>query len=865
MSVIESNRHPRGARPVAAPRDIRPPSSGGRSNSYEAAVLDRSAHGRGLRRAAGLAVAFAAIAALAMLLPASLMPSIVLLGVAFLAVLGVMFLFSMALGFIDLTSRTSGDLFARAFVDADGSGTLVTDTDSRVLYANRAYADLTGAVSARDVRTVERVFADEPAASEIVYRLTQDLGDGRGGARDVRVACGLNGEGGQGAAWYRLSCRPLALPEVAGGGSDVVVWRLTDVTRERADQERSFRELQHAIDYLDRAPAGFMTTDADGAIVYLNATLAEWLGIDLTDFKPRSLKLDELRRGGAWNVTRTGDGTQVSDCDLLVRDGSVLEARMRTIVSGDAAAGDMTRTLVLDRAALRLEEGGEAAARAVRVFNASPMAIASLARDGVILQSNAAFSRTFHRDGVRPGNLAELAGGSGETLGRAFEAVCEGRTVDPIEVTTASGEVIRVHLSAPGCGEADDEAEVAILHALEVTEQRRLEREISRGEKMKAVGLMAGSIAHDFNNVLQVILFCTDQLLQTHRPSDKAHGDLTQIKNTSNKAASLVRQLLAYSSRQTLRPQILSLPDVIADMSLMLSKAGGDRVEIDIRHGRDLWPLSADLAQIEQVIMNLCVNARDAILEKGEEGGRVSLRTSNLPLAKLRETIDHPDVPLGDYVMLEVSDTGTGMSKEVMDRIFDPFYTTKKEGEGTGLGLSTVYGIVQQSGGFVHPVSQEGVGTTFRVLLPRREGEVQAPVVKAEKTKTRSRDLAGNARILFVEDEDLVRSLGVRSLKGKGYTVHEAEDGEDALEQLEDLEVDLIISDVMMPAMDGPTLFRHVRERFPDMPFIFASGYAEDNFERSLPNAEEARFDFISKPYSLDALATKVKDALEAA
>ena len=858
MSAMDSGRTLRGARPVEPPIDVHPAS---RTHSYEAAVLDRTTHGRGLRRAAVLTLALAGVVVLATMLPAPWSQLAMLLAIAIPAVFGVIISFSVALGIVDLSSRTSGDLFARAFVDADTSGTLVVDCDGRILYANRAYADLTGAVNARDVRSVDRVFAGEPAASEVVYRLAQDLANGRDGARDVRVGAGF-GPGTQGATWYRLSCRKLPLPETFGTGRDVVVWRLTDVTRERAEQERSFRELQHAIDYLDRAPAGFMTTDATGAVVYLNATLAGWLGIDLVEFTPRSLNLNDLRRGDPWNVIEAA-GARVEDCELRGRDGGTFDARLRTIEAGDDEHDGMTRTLVLDRSALHLDEGGEAAARAMRVFNSSPMAIGSLGAGGRILQSNAAFARTFQRDGERPSNLADLVGCTDEPLQTAFEAVQRGEAVDPIEVTTAAGEIIRVHLGRPGGdANADDGEEVAFLYALEVTEQRHLEREIARGEKMKAVGLMAGSIAHDFNNVLQIILSFTELLLRTHRPSDKAHGDLTQIKNTANKAASLVRQLLAYSSRQTLRPQILSLPDVISDMSLMLTKMGGDNVKVDIRHGRDLWPVRADLAQIEQVIMNLCVNARDAVLDKGEEGGEVRLRSSNLGSDKLRSTIDQSDVPLGDYVMLEVSDTGTGMTQEVIDRIFDPFFSTKGE-KGTGLGLSTVYGIVQQSGGFIHPISRFGEGTTFRILLPRYEGAVEVREVDAEKPRTR--DLAGSARILFVEDEDLVRQLGVRSLEGKGYTVHEAEDGEDALEQLEELEVDLIVSDVMMPAMDGPTLFRHVREKHPHMPFIFASGYAEDNFERSLPNAGEARFEFISKPYKLDDLAVKVKDALQAA
>jgi two-component system cell cycle sensor histidine kinase/response regulator CckA len=339
------------------------------------------------------------------------------------------------------------------------------------------------------------------------------------------------------------------------------------------------------------------------------------------------------------------------------------------------------------------------------------------------------------------------------------------------------------------------------------------------------------------------------------------------IKQNANRAASLVRQLLAFSRRQTLRPQVIQLGDVLSDLRMLLARLLGENVELQVVHGRDIWPVKVDLSQFEQVVVNLAVNARDAM----PEGGRLYIRTSNVDAAMVAKRYSQREMPAADYVLLEVEDEGTGMSADVMEKIFEPFFSTKEVGKGTGLGLSTVYGIVKQTGGYIYVASEPGRGTTFSVFLPRHvatASEVQAAAeqMSPDAEKEKPRDLTGNAVVLLVEDEDAVRAFASRALMSRGYKVHEASSGAEAIEIYAELgsQIDLVVSDVVMPEMDGPTLFRELRKQRPELKFIFMSGYAEDAFARNLPESERQGFGFLPKPFSLKQLATAVKDALEA-
>jgi two-component system cell cycle sensor histidine kinase/response regulator CckA len=375
---------------------------------------------------------------------------------------------------------------------------------------------------------------------------------------------------------------------------------------------------------------------------------------------------------------------------------------------------------------------------------------------------------------------------------------------------------------------------------------------------MQAVGQLAGGVAHDFNNVLQAIIGYSDLLLANHRPTDPSFQDIMQIKQNANRAASLVRQLLAFSRRQTMRPEVLNLGDVLSDLSMLLKRLLGERVELDLRHGRDLWFVKADVNQFEQVVVNLAVNARDAM----PDGGKVTIRTANVS-APEANALNLQGLPAAELVMIEVSDTGTGIAPEVLDKIFEPFFTTKEVGKGTGLGLSTVFGIVKQSNGFIYVDSGVGQGTSFRVFLPRHIPTAEEEEIRAEpEVKKPATDLTGQGVILLVEDEDPVRAVNARALSARGYTVLEAASGVEALQiiQARQEPVDLVVSDVVMPEMDGPTLLGELRKLYPDLKVIFVSGYAEDAFRKNLPEGEE--FNFLAKPFSLKQLVEAVKQAV---
>ncbi|MDA8869836.1 ATP-binding protein [Rhizobiaceae bacterium] len=816
---------------------------------------------------------------------------------ALLSMAGVFFILALATGFVALAGGRTEDGFARAFLDGLQHGAVVTDWEGRVIYANRAYGDITGADGARDVATVERVFARSDEASEIVYRMNQIVRSGSGVTEEFRLVRDVRQLGTDGHTfdphWYRATARPLNHAKFA---RPLIVWEIADVTAERRKQEQAFVELQHAIDYLDHAPAGFFSAQPDGEIVYLNATLADWIGVDLAQFRPGSMNISDLVLGdgvallGGFEVEPGESRTAVVDLDLARSNGRSLAVRLyhKVPFAPDGAPG-ATRTLVLNREAGAASEGDLRAAeiRFTRFFNNTPIAIASFAADGMMVQSNAPFQRLFApvlahaktKDGVNIEHLCAKADAPAlrDAMAKANAGIGQIDFVDsvlPGVVSQIADEEcsVRFFLSTVSDGRDDDDEEgkreAAILYAIEMTEQKVLERQMAQGQKMQAIGQLAGGIAHDFNNVLTAIIGFSDLLLGNHRPSDPSFADIMNIKQNANRAATLVRQLLAFSRRQTLRPQVISVPDVLSDLRMLVTRLMGDKVKLEMVHGRDLWPLKADIGQFEQVIVNLCVNARDAINDTGEPGGTVTITTENLTAADVARDHSRKELEPADVVMIAVSDTGTGMSSEIMSKIFDPFFSTKEVGKGTGLGLSTVYGIVKQSGGYIYAESELGQGTTFRIFLPRYEPTAtdlaEAAAENAGK-KDKPRDLAGNATIVFVEDEDAVRAVGSRTLANRGYTVHEAENGEHALEIIQELgdAVDLVVSDVVMPEMDGPSLLAAVRKSGSQVPFIFASGFAEEAFEKNLAADELGKFGFLPKPYSLKHLATAVKEALD--
>ena len=371
---------------------------------------------------------------------------------------------------------------------------------------------------------------------------------------------------------------------------------------------------------------------------------------------------------------------------------------------------------------------------------------------------------------------------------------------------------------------------------------------------MQSMGQLAGGVAHDFNNLLTAMIGFCDLLLQRHSAGDPSFADIMQIKQNANRAANLVRQLLAFSRKQKMEPKIVDVAESLSELSNLLRRLIGDHIALDIQNEVENGLVRVDPGQLDQVVINLVVNARDAMAE----GGAVSVRSSSVSYDRqIRRGGDA--IPPGDYIRIEVADNGTGISPENLGRIFEPFFSTKDVGAGTGLGLSTVYGIIRQTGGYIFVESEIGKGTTFTILLPVYGDETARPTQRRKQTVPVT-DLTGKGNLLLVEDEDAVRMFGARALRNKGYTVLEATSGEGAIEVLNNakVDIDIIISDVMMPGMDGPTLIRLIREDRPNMKVIMISGYSEETIRGDFGGDDQVHF--LPKPFSLNELATKVKE-----
>lgn len=781
-----------------------------------------------------------------------------------LAFLGLIMVFGLIAGIVHIGAAERNQALFNALMDATTDACVVADAQGRAIYGNAAYLKLLSAAGLSRLVGIENIYAGYPELAQHIYRLSQSVRDGRSALEEIRLNAGSSAVGAKPdqPVWVRISVAPI---QGEAGGSHVL-WRHQDISADRARQEAAFAHLQYIINYLDQAPAGFFSTDAEGRIVYINATLAEWLGLDLEATAGGTLRLrDVVSEAGEKLLTRiaaVGDAatTETFDIDLRSRAGKHLPVRIihRTGQDGDGRL-QPSRSLVLPQAATAAEGGdaGPSDARLSRFLNSAPIGIAEIDREGIIRNANPAFL-VLSRQAKRGVALETLvAANQGAQLREALSAAgAGGARSTPFDVTLVGDPPRSVQLMVSG---RDEKEANVLVFALDTTENKSLEVQLAQGQKMQAIGQLAGGVAHDFNNVLTAIIGFSDLLLAKHRPTDPAFADIMNIKQNANRAANLVRQLLAFSRRQTLRPEVLSLTDIISDLGNLLGRLLGEKVELKVVHGRDVGMVKVDVNQFEQVIINLAVNARDAM----QEGGTLTVRTSNASIAQTQSG-DLQVMPPGDYVLCEVQDTGTGISKEIVDKIWEPFFSTKDVGKGTGLGLSTVYGIIKQTGGFIFCESTVGRGTVFRIYLPRHQQPAAAATEDAreDRPEVKRADHTGKGTILLVEDEDAVRAFASRALASRGYTVLEAASGEAALAIVAEKgdEVSLVISDVVMPEMDGPTLLKALRKRGVMTKVIFISGYAEDAFEKNLEG--ERDFAFLPKPFSLKQLAEAVKDVM---
>jgi two-component system cell cycle sensor histidine kinase/response regulator CckA len=623
----------------------------------------------------------------------------------------------------------------------------------------------------------------------------------------------------------------------------------------------------------------------DGQVVSANAAAVEALGEGIAEGtgKPAGrLRLGVLK---AREVLAAGGSIAGAALDL---PGGPLTPWMRgthdcveiVLVPGDTSGGGVSGGAAGAAGGTGQRLDGDLAA----LLGQAPFGIAILDADWRIKECTAAFAVMLHAERVEgtESHAARLVGQSLSELLPPAErerAMSELRMMvrsaakgpTPVEGTAATAEDLSGALLDDGIQVGmDDEGEAyvalrakplagssdRVLYLTDISKRHLLETQILQSQKMQAVGQLAGGVAHDFNNLLTAMTGFCDLLLQRHRPGDQSFGDVMQIKQNANRAANLVRQLLAFSRQQTLIPRVIDLSDTLADLSQLLRRLIGETVSLELIHGRDLKPVKVDAGQLEQVLINLVVNARDAMAS----GGTISMRTANIVTVKPMRRGDEV-MPAGSYVVVEVIDTGVGIAPENLTRILEPFFTTKEVGRGTGLGLSTAYGIVKQFGGYMFIDSTINVGTTFAIYLPAWLGaaEEENEVIGLGP----STDLTGTGTVLLVEDEDPVRLFAARALRGKGYTVLEARSGEAALDMLEvsdQQNIDLLITDVVMPGIDGPTLVKRVRGSRPNLPVICISGYSEDALRQRI--ADTTGITFLPKPFSLKQLAGAVKSGI---
>lgn len=508
--------------------------------------------------------------------------------------------------------------------------------------------------------------------------------------------------------------------------------------------------------------------------------------------------------------------------------------------------GDGTRELFLfptDPAASDMAEGWD-------LLAALPVPLLKLARDGSILLSNPPARALLGIASGEGRRLGELIEGPGRPIADWLDDAAAGRGTVRAEIVPVLGgdrdTFVQVALSrATEDGEA---VLIAVLH--DSTQLKSLEAQFAQSQKMQAIGQLAGGIAHDFNNLLTAISGYCDLLLLRHDQDDTDFADLMQISQNANRAAALVSQLLAYSRKQTLRPEVMDLREMLQELTHLLNRLVGEKVTLSLSHDPELWTVRADRRQLEQVLVNLVINARDAL----PKGGDIRIKTAN---RLLREPLrrDRAVVAPGRYVELSVADDGAGIAPEHLGKVFEPFFTTKRPGEGTGLGLSTVYGILKQTGGFIFVDSAPAEGTRFTLLLPEHDAAVTARSPDAAPPRPGHRRSDGV--VLLVEDEAPVRAFASRALKMRGMSVLEAASAEAALEMLKDdaLKVDVFVSDVILPGLDGPGWVREALKSRPGTRVVFMSGYAPEHFG-AVP--EKMNATFLPKPFSLAELTETV-------
>jgi two-component system cell cycle sensor histidine kinase/response regulator CckA len=732
-----------------------------------------------------------------------------------------------------------------AAIERAGEAIAITDRANRLVCANHFFLDSFGPGAAPPGLPLGR-----PALEAVTLLARNAWRDGSAGLEDVETADETH--------WQITTTR-------AGRGDDHLIWRLKPLARARGADLGALDLAGPFGKMLSRAGIESAITTADGVIRMVSPGFAEraagderasLVGQDFVSF----LRSDERDRIFFAREGRGGTPQTLVDVPLVDPDERVTPA----------GPDEATSLMLLIDSGVGIGSGFDGAAQAgVAQLDALlaqlPLGLAMTDRDGRFLFGNEAFLRSVGREGrgLPPFPTDLVTREDKAALSDAVRRHGRGPSTSgdvAVRLVSSPEEPVSLGLAGVrGLGEA-----AVLLSLADTSQENQLRRQVAQATKMQAVGQLAGGVAHDFNNVLTAIIGTCDLMLLRHIPGDSDYDDIQQIRANSNRAASLTRQLLAFSRQQTLRPEIIQLPDVVSEVSPLIKRLLGEKITYYVQHDRNLGPVRADPQQLEQVIMNLAVNARDAIQSRGSGQGRISLFTRSLQ-AKQVIQLGSEVLPAADYTVLIVQDTGGGIPPHVLPKLFEPFFTTKEQGKGTGLGLSTAYGIVKQSGGFIfadnitdktgHPV-----GARFTVYFPVHRGEVPK---KRPVQELVSSDWSAGGKVLLVEDEDMVRAVAERALSRAGYDVTPCANGEEGLAAIEEGgQFDVVVSDVVMPGLDGPAMVRAIRQKRPTMPVLFMSGYAEEQLRRDIDIPD---MHFIAKPFSVAAIGDKVGAVLREA
>lgn len=737
---------------------------------------------------------------------------------------------------------------AERVLDSDPEARLITRGDGVVIYANAVYFALAreaGVVGPAGLPPrIDRLFAQQGAEATKVFRLCRAAKSAAEATEIIYQQIGLAGGGSR----RRFEVSTRAVTEAG----DYIAWRLRELPIEEAEHDTL------AAAYADYLRPVF-ALEKSGQIAWANIAMRKALGLARQELH----HVDDIILGEARDAVRAlwrVDAVGVS-AEIRRRDADPVDAVFTAFRRGGVGEGFVCVEMAVVEAAV--EEGASALSGDI---SEAPFGLAviegEIGGDARIAEANKTFMEVFA--GVKkntPLSRVLPADAIEEIAAEIRRKASSGGAPGVIDVTVGEGPAARtygVYARPQKRRRGAYGVRRGFLYTVDVTDRKRMEQDHAQDQKLKAIGFIAGEVAHDFNNLLQVIQGNCEQLMLRHPAGDPAYQDLVLIRENAQRAANLTKQLLAYSRKQTLTRKVQSITDILLDFSRFLDRAVGEKVKLEFSNGRGLPNIKVDKNQLETAIMNLAVNARDAM---APNGGKLTIRTRHVPASEI-EAAAIPGLAAQDHILIEVADTGPGVPAEIAAKIFDPFFTTKEEGKGTGLGLSTVHGIIGQMGGAITIENAIEGGAVFKVYLPAHLGGLDDEEEDAPPAPSPSRDFTGTGRILVVEDEDPVRAFVVATLERSGYEVTAAEDGVEALDILqEDRSFDLIVSDVMMPEVDGPTLIERARRELGvGASVIFMSGYAEASVREQMDRIGGVRY--IQKPFPMAELGARVKDAL---